>query len=137
MSRWKYSNFFTSKFRSKILLSNAPIPNNGVQSEVGFFLKNPWGPKSYAELLTWAPNNFYCINCLLFLTWDHVLCCYCQMGPFRGFKKMFYFQYVEILKNKIRLCKHTVQEVFFIQNNPDLSPKIILTWAPFFGNLKT
>ena len=66
MQRLKCNIFFTPTFELKFLLSIAPIVKNGVQLEVGFFLKKPWGPKSYAEHLTWAPQNFHSINYILF-----------------------------------------------------------------------
>ena len=56
--RLKCNIFFTPNFELKILLLIAPIAKNKVQSEVGFLKKKPWGPKSYAEHLTWAHNNF-------------------------------------------------------------------------------
>ena len=66
MQRLKCNIFFTPTFELKFLLSIAPIVKNGVQLEVGFFLKKPSGPKSYAEHLTWALQNFHSINYILF-----------------------------------------------------------------------
>ena len=66
--RLKCDIFFTLSFELKILLLIAPIVKNVVQLKVGFFLKKPRGPISYAEHLTWAPQIFYSINYIIFLT---------------------------------------------------------------------